>query len=84
MYLPTDDDQPLAISSVSYDLDLIVDMLISLVGLLEPDLLTPIVTLNMCSFQSVFLPSNEYLLESMIKFCPLTWCLVGALSSWKP
>jgi hypothetical protein len=32
------------------DLDLAVDMVISLVGLLEPDLLTPIMTIDMCSF----------------------------------
>jgi hypothetical protein len=41
---------PLAISSVSYDLDPVVDMVISSVRLLELDLLTPIVTLDMCSF----------------------------------
>jgi hypothetical protein len=45
------------------DLDLVVDMVISSVGLLEPDLLTPIVTLDMCSFQSVFLSSSEDLLR---------------------
>jgi hypothetical protein len=32
------------------DLDLVVDMVISLVGLLELDLLTPHETLNMCCF----------------------------------
>jgi hypothetical protein len=37
-------------TSTSDDLDPVVDMVISLVGLLEPDLLTPIATLNMCSF----------------------------------
>jgi hypothetical protein len=66
------------------DLDLVVDMVISSIGLLEPDLLTPIATLDMCSFQSVFLPSNEDLLEAMTEFCPLTWCPSRALSSWKP
>jgi hypothetical protein len=66
------------------DLDLVVDMVISSVGLLEPDLLTPIATLDMCSFQSVFLPSSEDLLEAMIEFCPLTWCPSKTLSSWKP
>jgi hypothetical protein len=45
-----DADEPLTVSSVSYDLDLVVDMVISSVGLLEPDLLTPIVTLDMFSF----------------------------------
>jgi hypothetical protein len=79
-----DEDEPLTVSSVSYDLDLVVDMVISSVGLLEPDLLTPIATLDMCSFQSVFLPSSEDLLEAMTEFCPLTWCPSRALSSWKP
>jgi hypothetical protein len=34
----------------SDDLDLVVDMVISSVGILEPDLLTPVMTLDMCSF----------------------------------
>jgi hypothetical protein len=70
--------------STSDDLDPVVDMVISLVGLLEPDLLTPIVILDMCSFQSDYLPSSEDLLEAMTKFCPLTWYPSRALSSWKP
>jgi hypothetical protein len=37
-------------TSTSYDLDLVVDMVISSVGLLEPDLLTPDESLDMCSF----------------------------------
>jgi hypothetical protein len=36
--------------STSDDLDPVVDMVISSVGLLEPDLLTPVMTLDMCSF----------------------------------
>jgi hypothetical protein len=56
------------------DLDPVVDMVISSVGLLEPDLFTPIAALDMCSFQSVYLLSNEYLLEAMTAFSPLTWC----------
>jgi hypothetical protein len=71
-------------TSTSDDLDLVVDMVISSVGLLEPDLLTPIVTLDMCSFQSIVLPSSEDLLEAMTEFCPLTWFPSRALSSWKP
>ena len=54
------------------DLDPVVDMVISSIGLLEPDLFTPVATLNMVSFQSAFLPSSEDLLEAMIKFCLLT------------
>jgi hypothetical protein len=71
-------------ASTSDDLDPVVGMVISLIGLLEPDLFTPIVTLNMVSFQSVFLPSSEDLFEAMTEFCPLTWCHFGALSFWNP
>jgi hypothetical protein len=78
-----DEDTPLTVRSIYYDLDPVVDMVISSVGLLEPDLLTPIATLNMCSFQSVFLSSNEDLLEAMTEFCPFTWCPSRQLCSWK-
>jgi hypothetical protein len=66
------------------DLDPVVDMVISLVGILEPDLLTPVATLDMYSFQSDYLPSSEDLLESMTEFCPLTWYPSRVLFSWKP
>jgi hypothetical protein len=82
---PPDVDFPSSpMISTSDDLDPVVDMVISSVGLLEPDLLTPIATLDMCSFPSDYLPSSEYLLEAMIKICPLTWYPSRALSSWKP
>jgi hypothetical protein len=68
----------------SDDLDLVVDMVISSVGLLEPNLLTHVVALDMCSFRSDFLPSSEDILEAMIEFYPLTWCSSRALFSWKP
>jgi hypothetical protein len=68
----------------SDDLDPVVDMVISSIGLLEPDLFTPVTTLDMVSFRSVFLPSSEDLLEAMTEFCPLTWCSSEALSSWNP
>jgi hypothetical protein len=71
-------------TSTSDELDPVVDMVISSVGLLEPDLLTLDETLDMCSFQSILLPSSEDLLEAMTEFCPLTWCPSRALSSWKP
>jgi hypothetical protein len=58
--------------STSDDLDPIVDMVISSIGLLDPELFTPVMTLDMVSFQSVFLPLNEDLLEAMIDFFPLT------------
>jgi hypothetical protein len=70
--------------STSDDLDTVVDMVISSVGLLEPDLLTPVTTLDMCSFSSDYLPSSEDLLETMTTFYPLTWYPSRALSSWKP
>jgi hypothetical protein len=37
-------------TSTPNDLDPVVDMVISLVGLLEPDLLTLVAALDMCSF----------------------------------
>jgi hypothetical protein len=37
-------------TSTSDDLDPVVDMVISLIGLLEPDLFTPVTTLDMVSF----------------------------------
>jgi hypothetical protein len=67
--------------STSDALDPVFDMVISSVGLLEPDLLPPIATLDMCSFSSDYLPSNEDLLEAMIDFCPLTWYPSRELSS---
>jgi hypothetical protein len=70
--------------STSDDFDPVVDMVISSVRLLEHDLLTTIVTLDMRSFPSYSLPSNEDLLEDMTEFFPLTWYPSRALSSWKP
>jgi hypothetical protein len=70
--------------STSDDLDPVVDMVISSIGLLEPDIFPPVATLDMVSFQSVFLPSSEDLLEAKTEFCPLTWSPSGALSSWNP
>jgi hypothetical protein len=45
-----DEDEPLTVSSTSYDLDLVFDMVISSIGLVENDLLTPDAALEMCSF----------------------------------
>jgi hypothetical protein len=73
-----------SIDSTSDDLDPVVDTVISSIGLLEHDLFTPVVTLDMVSFQSVFLPSSEDLLEAMTEFCPLTWYHSRALSSRNP
>jgi hypothetical protein len=79
-----DEDEPLIVISVSYNLYLVVYMVISSIGSLELDLLTPVATLDIVSFQSVFLPSSEDLLEAMTNFYPLTWCPSRASSSWKP
>jgi hypothetical protein len=71
-------------TSTSDDLDPVVDMVISSVGILEPGLLTPYETLDMCSFQRILLPSSEDLLEAMTELCPLTWYPSRVSSSWKP
>jgi hypothetical protein len=63
------------------DLDPIVDMVISLVGILDLDLFTLDETLDMCSFQTIILPSSEDLLEAMTEFFPLMWYPSRALSS---
>jgi hypothetical protein len=68
----------------SPDLDPVVDMVISSIGLLESDLPTLIEVVDMYSFQSVFLPSSEDLLEAMADVCPLTCIPSITLSSWKP
>jgi hypothetical protein len=60
----------LPMASTSDDLDPVVDMVISLIELLELDIFTPVATLDIVSFHSVFLPSSEDLLESMTEFCP--------------
>jgi hypothetical protein len=78
----SDADEPLTVSSISSNLDPVVDMVISWVGLLEPKLLTLIATLDMCSLQRAFVPSSKDLLEAMTEFCPLTWFPSGASSSW--
>ena len=84
MYSDADEDEPLVVSSISYDLDLVVEMVISLIGILELDLLTPVANLDMCSFQSNVLPSNDDLLEAVTESCPLTWCPSRSLFSWNP
>jgi hypothetical protein len=67
----------------SSDLDLVVDMVISSIGILELDLPTPIVALDMYSFQSVVFPSSEDLLEAMIEVF-LDMYSFQSISSWKP
>jgi hypothetical protein len=80
----TDEDEPLTVRSAFCDLDLVVDMVVSSIGLLEPDIPTLIEVVDMYSFQSDSLPSSEDLLESMIDVCPLTCIPSRELSSWKP
>jgi hypothetical protein len=83
MPLIADENEPHIVSSVSYDLDPVVDMVISSIGLLEPDLPTLIEIVDMYSFRSVSLLSSEYLLEAMVDVCPLTCIPSRALFSWK-
>jgi hypothetical protein len=52
-------------TSSSDDLNPEVDMVISSIRILDLDLFTPIMTLDMCSFESVFLLSSEDLFEAM-------------------
>jgi hypothetical protein len=66
------------------NLDSVVDMVISSIGLLESDSPTLIEIVDMYSFRSVFLPSNKGLMEAMVDVCPLTCIPSRALSSWKP
>jgi hypothetical protein len=68
----------------SPDLDTVVDMVISLIGLLELDIPILIEAIDMYSFRSVFIPSSEDILEAMDDVCPLTCIPSRALSSWKP
>jgi hypothetical protein len=51
------------------DSDMVVEMVNPSMGDLEPDILliTPIDSLDMHSFQSIILPCNEDLLESIVK-----------------
>jgi hypothetical protein len=67
-----------------YDIDPVVDMVISSISLLESDIPTLIEVVDMYSFHSVFIPSNEDLLEAMDEICPLTCIPSRAFSSWKP
>ena len=75
----TDVSEPLTVSSSSFDLDPVIDMENSM-GLFERDVLIPFESFNMHSFQRTILPSDEDLLEAMVKVCPLT-CVS---SSWNP
>jgi hypothetical protein len=67
----------------SPDLDTVVNMVISLIGLLDLDLPILIEVVDMFSFQSVFLPYNEDLLEAMIDICTFTCIPSRELSFWK-
>ena len=67
----TDVNEPLTIFLYSFDLDPVIDMVNSMWAF-ERDVLIPIESLDMCSFQRTFLPSDEDLLKAMIRVCPLT------------
>jgi hypothetical protein len=68
----------------SPDLDQVVNMVISSIGLLQLDLPTLIKVVDMYSSRTIFLPSSEDLLESMADVYPLTCIPSKALSSWNP
>jgi hypothetical protein len=65
----TNEKEPVIVFSTSLDSYLVVDMVNPSMGSLEHDIspVTPIESLDIHSFQSIFLPSNEDLLESMVK-----------------
>jgi hypothetical protein len=65
----TNDNDPLNVCSTYLDSHLIVYVVNSSIEDLEPDisLVTPIESLDIHFFQSIVLPSNEDLLESMVK-----------------
>ena len=80
----SDEDDPLTVSSLSYDLYLVVDMVISSIGVVEPNLPTLIEVVDMFSFWSVFIPSSKDLFEAMIDGCPLKCIPSRELPSWNP
>jgi len=67
----------------SSDLDLVVDMVVSSIGILETNIHTHVAALDMYSFQSVVFTSSKDLLEAMTEACPFTCIQSIALSSWK-
>jgi hypothetical protein len=65
----SNEKEPLTVCSSSLDLVLTVDMVTPSLGTLEP-VLPPVdqsESLDMYSFQSIILPSDEDLLEAMVK-----------------
>ena len=79
MFSFTDVSEPLTVFSTSYDLDPVIDME-NPMGVFKHDVLIPIESLGMDSFQKTVLPSDEDFLKAMIEECPLK-CLS---SGWKP
>ena len=79
MFSVIDASEPLTVFLTYFDLDPVIDMENSM-GAFERDVIIPIESLDMSFFQRTVLPSNEDLLEAMIKVCSLT-CVS---SSWKP
>jgi hypothetical protein len=67
MLSTTEKIEPLIACSSSLDLDMEFDIVISSIGILEYDILIPIVALDMYSFHIFIIPSNNDLLEAMIK-----------------
>jgi hypothetical protein len=66
------------------DLDPVVDMVISSIGILETYLPTLIEVVDMYSFWNVLFSYSEDILEFMANVCPLECIPSIALLSWKP
>ena len=71
MFSFTNATEPLTVFSTSFVLYPVIDMAKPM-GLFERDVLIPIESLDMDSFQRTVLPSDEDLLEAMIEVRPLT------------
>ena len=71
MFSVTDASEPLTVYLTSFDLDSVIVM-VNPMGVFEHNVLIPIESLDMGSFQIIVLPSDEDLLEAMIEESPLT------------
>jgi hypothetical protein len=69
MHSTIDEKEPFTVCSPSLELDPVVDMVNHLIEDLDPNIpvVNPTESLDMYSFQSVFLPYDEDLLEAMVK-----------------
>lgn len=68
IHIPTNEDKPFIVCSTSFDLALVGDIVHHLLGALDSDL--SIGSFDMYLFQSVIIPSNQNLFESMVSWRP--------------